>query len=159
MVRVLVLSRKEITSVGASLRAANRSSTLFSLFSLLAAVYLVVALSVPGAFLIAKRASVVSSSQSILLSEHFFDQLDGNSGKHGGEDSWPGPKRLRGTLLSKLSIDKSDSSLIVAPLPGARRIVLEQAQRNLVLSEELPLPKDDSFPQELLGRSPPSSPY
>jgi hypothetical protein len=159
MVRVLVLSSKEISSVGASLRAANRSFTLFSLFSLLAAVYLVVALSVPGAFLIAKQASVDFSSQFILLSEHSFDQFGGNSGKHGGEDSWPGPKRLRGALLSKDSIEKIISSLIVTPLPGGPRIVLEHAQRNLVLAEELQLPKDGAFPQELLGRSPPSSPH
>jgi hypothetical protein len=159
MVRVLVLGHKEISSVGASLRAANRSFILFSLFSLLAAVYLVVALSVPGAFLIAKQASVVSPSQFIVLSEHSFDQFGGNSGKHGGEDSWPGPKRLRGVLLSKYSIEKVVSSLIVTPLPGGTRIVLEHAQRNLVLAEELELPEDGALPQELLGRSPPSSPY
>jgi hypothetical protein len=130
-------------------------------------VYLVVALSVPGAFLIAKQASVVSSSQFILPSEHSSEhssseRFGGNAGEDGGQDSWTGPKRLRGALLSKVGIDKNIVISLTAPLllpllPGATTPMLEPDERKLVVGEKALPPKDKAFPQERLGRSPPSS--
>jgi hypothetical protein len=134
---------------------------------LLAALYLVVALTVPGAFLIAKQTSVVSSmSPRIVPAEHSSspsEQFGGNAGEEdGGEDSWPGPKRLRGALLSKagkiVGIDEILSYLIA--LVGGLRVVLEEledAHHKLGFADEVQLPERGAFPQELLGRSPPTS--
>lgn len=137
-----------------------RGSRSFVLYSLLPALYLVVALSVPGAFLIAKQATVGSSYPLILPAEpsfseqHSSEQFGGNAGADGGQDSWPGPKRLRGILLSKIGIDRVLSSLI-APIASAMAL-LENVERKPVLSGEPQPPKDDLFAQESLGRSPPS---
>ncbi len=155
MVRTLVLSRKDISPVGSPLR----TSRPFALFSLLAALYLVVALSVPGAFLIARQASAVVSSLALERSSS-SEQFAGNAGEEGGEhSSWHGPKRLRGALLMpKVAIDKIISSL-TAPLAAPRFLLDEHAAqgKKLVVADEAQLLQDDAFPQELLGRSPPSS--
>jgi hypothetical protein len=133
-------------------------SRAFTLFSLLAALYLVVALSVPGAFLIAKQASIVSSGQPILPEERSSsEQLAGNSGEDEEEHSWRGPKRLRGAPpLPKVGIDKI-VNLLGTPFAGPTTL-LEHAERNKpVVAGEVQPSQDDAFPQELLGRSPPSS--
>jgi hypothetical protein len=161
MIRVPNLSPKDIPPLGGPLRG----SRLFIHFSLLTSFYLVVALSVPGAFLIAKQTSVLSSSQVDLTAQYSSEQLlGGKAGQEdGGEDSWPGPKRLRGVLLSKagkvVGIDEIVSYLIT-PVGGGPRAEFEElegALRKPVLADEMRLPKDDPLPQELLGRSPPSS--
>jgi hypothetical protein len=156
MVRALVLSREDISPAGRPLRGRSRS---FTLVTLLAALYLIVALSVPGAFLIAKQASVVvSSSQPILPLEHSSsEQFGGNAGEDGGEHSWHGPKRLRGALLlPKVGIDKI-VKLLITSLAGPTTLLEHAESHKPVVADEVQLPQDDAFPQELLGRSPPSS--
>ena len=154
MVRTLLLSREEGSPVSAPLRGSSRSSS-FALFSLASALYLIVALSVPGAFLIAKQASLLSSSSHLILAS---EQWGASSDEEdGGEDSWTGPKRFRGALLPKAGIEKIVSLLIAFPLPGAPQIPGEYAQGKLVVAQEVPPLKGNAFPQELLGRSPPSS--
>src|SRR5918992_383710 len=103
MVRTLVLSHKDISPVGSPLR----TSSTFALFSLLAALYLVVALSVPGAFLIARQASAFVSSLALEHSSSSEQFAASGGGEEGGEQSsWQGPKRLRGALLiPKVAID------------------------------------------------------
>ena len=154
MVRTLVLSHKDISPVGSPLR----TSSTFALFSLLAALYLVVALSVPGAFLIARQASAFVSSLALEHSSS-SEQFAGKAGEDGGEQSsWHGPKRLRGALLiPKVSIGKI-VNLLIAPLAGPR-LMLEDAEgkKRVVAADEVHAPSDEAFPQELLGRSPPSS--
>lgn len=138
-----------------------RGGRSFTLYSFLAALYLVVALSVPGAFLIAKQASVGSSNPLILAAEccseekrSSSDQFGKNAGEDGEQGSWPGPKRLRGTLLSKIGVDEILSSQI-APIAGSMAL-LDYAERKPVPSGEPQLPKDDLFAHESLGRPPPS---
>jgi hypothetical protein len=154
MARALVVRREDISPAGGSLRR----STTFTLFSLLSALYLVLALSVPGAFLIAKQASLVSSSQPILLAEHSsLEQFAGNAGEDGGEDSWQGPKRLRGVLLlPKVGIDKI-VNFLSAPLAGLTTLLEHAKGTNLVVAEEEQPPQEETFLQQLLGRAPPSS--
>jgi hypothetical protein len=158
MVRILVLSREDTSPAGSPLLASSRS---FALFSLLAALYLVFALSVPGAFLIARQASVVFSNHVILHAEQSStEQYAGKAGQEGGEHSWPGPKRLRGALLlPKVGIDKIvNLLLLIAPFGGPKTLLEEDAEGNkLVVADELQPPQDEAFPQELLGRSPPLS--
>jgi hypothetical protein len=154
MARTLLLSREERSSVGACVRGGTGYP--FTLFSLVGALYLIVALSVPGAFLIAKQASLVSSVQ-----HHSLERFGSNAGEEdGGGDSWPGPKRLRGALLSnKAGIDKDFlSALLPAPhVPGATTPMLEPAEREPVVAEEARPLKEGALPEELLGRSPPPS--
>jgi hypothetical protein len=155
MVRALVLAREDVSPVGSLPRGSSR---WFTLFALLAAFYLVVVLSIPGAFLIAKQASVVSSSQPIVPEERSSsEQLAGNPGEEGEDQPWHGPKRLRGVLPPhRVSIDKIDNLLSV-PL-AASTTLLEHVEFNKpVVTDEVRLQQDDAFPQELLGRSPPSS--
>jgi hypothetical protein len=125
---------------------------------LLAALYLVFALSVPGAFLIAKQASVVVSSQLILSEDRSSsEQFGGNEGEDRGGHSWKGPKRLRGALLSpKLGINKI-VNFLNASLVGPTTLLERGDSAKPVVAAEMPLPQDDSFPQEYLGRSPPPS--
>jgi hypothetical protein len=155
MVRTLLLGREESSLVSASVRSGTSSP--FTLFSLVGAIYLIVALSVPGAFLIAKQASLVSSAQ-----HHSLERFGSNAGEEdGGEGSWPGPKRLRGALLhsDKAGINKNLVSFLL-PAPhvlGATRLMLEPAEREPVVAEEARPLKDGALPQELLGRSPPPS--
>ena len=145
MIRTLVLSYGGTTY-----------SRSFTLYSLLAALYLVVALSVPGTFLIARQASAASSSHLILaLERSSLERTGGSSGEDRGEGSWTGPKRLRGVLLSKVGIDEIAGSFI-APLAG-NAVLLEHARSKPDLTEAPHLPGDAALPQELLGRSPPSS--
>jgi hypothetical protein len=156
MARTLLLpSCGESSRVSASARGGTGGP--FAIFSLVAALYLIVALSVPGAYLIAKQASLAYS-----LQQHSLDRIGSNAGEEdGGEDSWPGPKRLRGALLlsNKAGIDKNfPSSLLPAPqVLGATRSVLEPVVREPVVAEEARPLKDGALPQELLGRSPPPS--
>src|SRR3712207_3804697 len=154
MARALVVRREDISPAGGSLRR----STTFTLISLLSALYLVLALSVPGAFLIAKQTSFVSLSQPILLAERSsLEQFAGNAGGDGGEDSWQGPKRLRGVLLlPKVGIDKI-VYFLSAPLAGLTSLLEHAKGNNLVVAEEEQLPQEVAFLQQLLGRSPPSS--
>ena len=152
----LSLSRKEVppSSVGASFRASTSGS--FALFSLVGALYLIVALIVPGTFLIAKQASLLSSSPSYLS----FTSA-GSTEEDGGEDSWTGPQRLRGALLSKFRVGKASfvGSLLAAPLVlVATTPMLKPAERVQVVAEDTRPFKDGALPQELLGRGPPSSP-
>lgn len=155
MARAFVLTRDDVPPAGGPLRGGSRA---FTLLSLVGALYLVLALSVPGAFLIAKQASVVSSSQPILPAEYSSsEQFAGSTGEDGGEHSWQGPKRLRGVLLlPKVGIDKI-VKLLSAPLAGPTTLLEHAKGNNLVVAEEEQLPQDEAFPQELLGRSPPSS--
>jgi hypothetical protein len=125
---------------------------------LLCALYLILALSVPGAFLISKQASFVSSSQPILPAERSSEQFSGSAGEDRGEHSWQGPKRLRGVLpLLKVGVDKIVNFLI-APLGGPKTLLEEDAEGNkLIVADEVQPSQDEAFPQELLGRSPPLS--
>ena len=155
MVRTLLLSREESSPIRASVRGGTGGP--FTLFSLVGALYLIVALSVPGAFLVAKQASLVSSGQHQSL-----ERFGSNAGaEDGGEDSWPGPKRLRGALLhfNKAGIDKNFlSSLLPASyVLGTTSPTLEPTEREPVVAEEALSLKDSALPQELLGRSPPLS--
>jgi hypothetical protein len=127
---------------------------------LLCALYLILALSVPGAFLIAKQVSVASSSQPILSAERSSEQFGGSAGEDRGEhSSWQGPKRLRGVLpLPKVGIDKIVNFLLIAPLGGPKTLLEEDAEGNkLIVADEVQPSQDEAFPQELLGRSPPLS--
>jgi hypothetical protein len=124
---------------------------------LVAALYLIVALSVPGAYLIAKQASLAYS-----LQQHSLDRIGSNAGEEdGGDDTWPGPKRLRGALLlsNKAGIDKNFPSSLLPTLHvlGAARSVLEPDGLEPVVAEEARPLKDGALPQELLGRGPPPS--
>jgi hypothetical protein len=159
MSRALDLSHAEPCPAGAWLGTGRRSS--FALFSLVAALYLVVALSVPGTFLIAKQASLFFSVQHSSLSE----RLGSNADEEDKDDSWTGPKRLRAALLSKVGVSKAGiakkhfvSSLLVFPLPRLQQIVPEHAQSKLLVAQEVPPSKDKAFPQEHLGRGPPLAP-
>ena len=104
MVGELSLSQKEIPPrrVGDSFR--TNTSGSFALFSLVGALYLIVALTVPGAFLIAKQASLLSSPPS-----HLSLTSAGSTEEDGGEDSWKGPKHLRGVLPSKVGVGEEPS--------------------------------------------------
>jgi hypothetical protein len=110
MARTLLLpSRGESSRVSASVRGGTGGP--FTLFSLVAAVYLIIALSVPGAYLIAKQASLAYSLQQLSL-----DRIGSNAGEEdGGDDTWPGPKRLRGALLlsNKAGLDKNFPSSLL----------------------------------------------
>lgn len=152
---LLLASRRECSPVSASVR--GRTGAPFTLFTLVAALYLIVALCVPGTYLIAKQASLAYS-----LQQHSLDRFVSNAGEEdGGDDSWPGPKRLRGALLlsNKAGIDKSFPSSLLPALhvPRATRSVLEPVEREPVVAEEARPLKDGALPQELLGRSPPLS--
>ncbi len=158
MIRALVLDRAEISPSCAS----PRYSRSFALLSVLAALYLVLALSVPGAFLIAKQAATtVFWGQAIVLAELYStQQFEGGAGEDEGEhSSWQGPKRLRGALpLPKTDIDSKIVKLLIAALPGPKMLLEEDAQANkLVAADEVQPPSEESFPRELLGRSPPPS--
>lgn len=158
MIRMSALSHEDVLPVGVSLRGGNS----FRLFSLLASFYLIAALSVPGAFLIAKQASSVASGQFIVLAEHSSsEQLGASSGEgeDGGEGLWQGPKRLRAALLlTKAGLEKM-ASLLIASLAAPVTLLDEdtQSKTRVVVTGEVQLPKDEKFPQELLGRPPPSS--
>ena len=147
MVGELSLSRKEVprSSVGAS----------FALFSLVGALYLIVALIVPGTFLIATQAFLLSSSPS-----HLILTSAGSTEEDGGEDSWKGPKRLRGVLPSEVGVGNASfvgSSLAALPVLVATTPRLEPAGRVPPLTEDTRPLEDEALPQELLGRGPPSS--
>jgi hypothetical protein len=156
MARTLLLpSRGECSPVNASVRGGTGGP--FTIFSLVAALYLIVALSVPGAYLIAKQASLAYS-----LQQHSLDRIGSNAGEEdGGDDTWPGPKRLRGALLlsNKAGLDKNFPSSLLPALHvlGATRSVPEPVVRVPVVAEEARPHKDGALPQELLGRSPPPS--
>jgi hypothetical protein len=155
MARAHVLDRKDYSPAGRTLRGSIRP---FALFSLLAALYLVVALSIPGAFLIAKQASFVSLIQPIVPVERSAsEQLAGNPAEDEGEHPWHGPKRLRGALLQpKIVIDKIVD--LLGTLLAGPTTLLERAEFNKPgVADEGRLPQAEAFSQELLGRSPPSS--
>ncbi len=149
------VNNKDIAPTGSPLRGSSR---WFGLFSLLAALYLIFALSVPGAYLIAKQASVVVSSQLILSEDRSSSQqFGGNAGEDRIGHSWKGPKRLRGALLSpKLGINKLVNFLSTSHV-GPTTLLERADSAKPVVAGEMQLPQDDSFPQEFLGRSPPPS--
>lgn len=121
------------------------------------ALYLIVALLVLGTFLIAKQASLLSSSASHLSLTSVEPAEEDR-----GEDSWTGPKRLRGLLPSKVGVGEESSfvgSLLAAPpVLGATTPRLEPAERVPVVAEDARPLEAGALPQELLGRGPPLSP-
>jgi len=123
--------------------------------SLLLAVCMVVSLSVSVPFLIAKRASLVTSDLISAPMKHSPALVDRDSG---GDEEDPNPtilKRLRGAIVSKTEVGKL-LVLLVAALESTGVLVDEGSSGYGPISADEPEPgQGESLPQELLRRPPP----
>jgi hypothetical protein len=127
-----------------------------AIVSLVAALYLIFALSVPGAFLIAKQVSLLTSGELTQQAEnHPAAHPQKGSGEDGSADQLPGPKRLRGALPSRDAGAKILVSSLIASLASPSILIDDAHQGRKPVFVEPVSTKDNAFPNKLLGRSPP----